>query len=69
MKVLPKRRRARKSKSLPLFDWADLNNPEPFDPVIALRTKPRNSRVSDSLFNRMAELNGYSGRSSDGGGF
>ena len=65
MAVLPERTRMRKSKSLPLFDWAEKNQNSVFNPLIITRKLARHFNMSASTLNAMAEANGYNGRETD----
>jgi hypothetical protein len=62
MANLPRHARARKSIPLPLFDWADQNRQSVFDPLLITRKLANRWRVSPSVLNAMAELNGFKGR-------
>jgi hypothetical protein len=61
MAFLAKRRRARNSE-LPLFDWAERNALNVFDPLIVTRKLARRSNLSPSVLNAMAEAHGFRGR-------
>ena len=65
MSVLPERPRVRKSKSLPLFDWAEQNQIPVFNPLLITRKLARQLKVSPSTLNAMAEANGYKGKDLD----
>ena len=69
MTILSKRTLVRKPKQLSLLEWADQKHRKAFDPLLVTRMRARRSGYSESHFNLLAELFGYTGRISDGGEF
>ena len=65
MSVLPERTRMRKSKPLPLFEWAENNKTSVFNPLLITRKLARQLKMPASTLNAMAEANGYNGRETD----
>ncbi len=62
MPILPERTRMRKSKPLPLFEWAEENQNSVFSPLLITKKLARHFNMSASTLNAMAEANGYIGR-------
>ena len=65
MFILHERTRMRKSKPLPLFEWAEKNQPSVFNPLLITRKLARHLNMPASTLNAMAEANGYKGRELD----
>jgi hypothetical protein len=63
MSHIARRARARNSE-LPLFDWAERNALNVFDPLLITRKLARRSNLSPSVLNAMAEAHGFRGRRS-----
>ena len=62
MAILAKRRLVRNTKSLPLFEWADSNAADVFEPLLITGKLARQLDISPSVLNVMAAANGFKGR-------
>ena len=62
MTTLPRRSRKRKSQTLPLFEWADQNDPVVFEALLITSKLAQQVDTPISTLNAMAEANGYIGR-------
>lgn len=61
MSFIASRRHAHNSE-LPLFEWAERNALNAFEPLLITHKLARRSRLSPSVLNAMAEAHGFKGR-------